>query len=102
MEQGERWRERRAAAKESAAEAAHLSDAEGRWQAYVGPEEARLEDAIYQARRDVEGIVASQERPAARWWAWPSGATPPGAFPAVRRRLGWLSGSTRRGQEPQA
>ena len=69
VEQGERWRERRAAAKESAAEAAHLSDAEGRWQAYVGPEEARLEDAIYQARRDVEGIVASQERPAARWWA---------------------------------
>ena len=46
-EHSPRWRERRAAAKESAAVAAQLADAEGRWQAYVAPEVARLEAAIY-------------------------------------------------------
>ena len=45
-----RWRERRAAANESAAAAAQLADAEQRWGAYVCPEAARLEAAIYQAR----------------------------------------------------
>jgi hypothetical protein len=65
-EHSPRWRQRRAAAKESAAVAAQLADAEGRWQAYVAPEVARLEAAIYAARQDVDGLVASQEREA-RW-----------------------------------
>jgi hypothetical protein len=62
-----RWRERRTAAKESAAAAARLADAEGRWQDCVAPELARLEGAIYEARQDVECLAASQEREAARW-----------------------------------
>ena len=67
-EHSPRWRERRAAAKETAAAAARVADAEGRWQAYAAPEMARLEAAIYEARQDVEGLVASQESEAARWW----------------------------------
>ena len=66
-EHSPRWRERRTAAKESAAAAARLADAEGRWQDYVAPELARLEGAIYEARQDVECLAASQEREAARW-----------------------------------
>jgi len=66
-EQGRRWRERRAAAKESAAVAVQLADAEGRWETFVAPEVARLEAAIYTSRQEVEGLVASQEREAARW-----------------------------------
>ncbi len=67
-EHSPRWRERRAAAKESAAAAAELADVEQRWQAYAAPEIARLEAAIYEARQDVEGLVSSQESEAARWW----------------------------------
>ena len=66
-EHSPRWRGRRAAAKESAGVAAQLADAEGRWEAYVAPEVARLEADIDAARRDVERVVVSQEREAARW-----------------------------------
>ena len=62
-----RWRERRAAIKESAAMAAQLDYAEARCQAYVAPQVARLEAAIYIARQNVESLVASQENEAARW-----------------------------------
>ena len=66
-EHSPRWRERRAAAKESTAAAAELADVEQRW-ANAAPEIARLEAAIYEARQDVEGLVSTQESEAARWW----------------------------------
>lgn len=66
-EHSPRWRERRAAAKESVAAAAQLADVEGRWETYVAPEVARLEAAIRTSGHEVEGLVASQEREAARW-----------------------------------
>ena len=66
-EHSSRWRERRAAAKESATVAAQLADTEGRWKAYVAPEVARLEAAIDAARQGIERLVGSQEREAARW-----------------------------------
>ena len=65
-EHGSRRRERRAAAKESPAVAAQLADAEGRWEAHVAPEVARLEAAIHTARQDVEGLMGSQEQEAVR------------------------------------
>ncbi len=54
--------------------AAQLADAEQRWRAHVGPEVARLEAAIYEARQDVERLVAGQEREVARWVPLASGA----------------------------
>ena len=66
-EHSPRWRERRAAAKESAAGTAQLADAEARWEAYVAPEMARLETAMHTARQHLEGLVCCQEREAARW-----------------------------------
>jgi hypothetical protein len=46
--------------------ATQFADAEARWKAYVAPEVARLEAAISAVRQDVERLVASQEREAAR------------------------------------
>ena len=66
-EHSPRWLERRAAAKQSAAASAQIADAEGRWEAHAAPEVARLEAAIHTARQNVEGLVGSQEREAARW-----------------------------------
>ncbi len=61
-EHSPRRRDRRAAAKKSAAVAGQLAEAEQRWRAYVGPEAARLEAAIEEGRRAVEELVASYER----------------------------------------
>ena len=48
--------------------AAQLADAERALAGSRRPEVARLEAAIYEARQDVEGLVASQDSEAARWW----------------------------------
>ncbi len=67
-EHSRRWRDRRAATKESATLSAQVADAEQRWRAHVLPEVARLETVIYEARQDVELLVTGQDRQVARWF----------------------------------
>jgi hypothetical protein len=65
-EHSPRWRQRRAAAKESAASAGQLAEAERRWQAHVAPEAARLEREILESRQAVDELVARGERQVSR------------------------------------
>lgn len=65
-EHSPRWRERRAAAKESDALANQLAEAGQRWQAHVAPEAVRLQGAILERRRVVDKLVARNERQVSR------------------------------------
>ena len=60
-EHSPRWRERRAAAKESAAVAVQLADVELCWEAHVAPEAGRLAASIDADRKEVK-VGASQAR----------------------------------------
>ncbi len=59
-EYGPRWRQRRAAARESTGSAAQLAEADRRWQAHGAPEAARLKAEIIERRRAVQEPVGPQ------------------------------------------
>jgi hypothetical protein len=80
-EHSPRWRDRRAAVKESDALACQLAEAGQRWQAHVAPEAGRLETAILEGRRVVDGLVARHERQVSEGGSWPNGAKPLSAPP---------------------
>ncbi len=65
-EHASRWWARRAGAKEAAAWAERQADARRRWQDHVVPEAARLDAAIGLRHDELERLIASLERQAAR------------------------------------
>jgi hypothetical protein len=65
-EHSPRRRERRAAIRQSSVLAGELADAERRWQAYVVPEEARLQAVSHERAQAVEALIAVNDRHADR------------------------------------